>query len=243
MPPIAKKGCGACAAAWAISSSPTAGPPRFRRRLPDRPDADVVDGALGGGGDLLLGVGREADDRVGPEQLPRLLGADVVLADVDAVGVAAARQVGIVVDDEEGAVGVGDAAEGLGGALDLRPAQLLLAQLDDVGAAAQRRAQQRFEVARRPGVADEVEAGGPQPLAAQRAVALGQATSSCLDYGRRPSAGRGGGVASEGHGSPRGLRGWHRGHRPYGPDPGNAGGGKGFEREARVSTWSSSAAA
>ena len=29
MPPIAKKGCGACAAAWAISSSPTPGRPAF----------------------------------------------------------------------------------------------------------------------------------------------------------------------------------------------------------------------
>src|SRR3954447_12697433 len=38
-------------------------------------------------------------------------------------------------------------------------------------------------------------------------------------------AGPGGGVASEMNGSPRGLRGWHRGHRPSGPDPGNAGGG------------------
>ena len=28
------------------------------------------------------------------------------------------------------------------------------------------------------------------------------------------------------HGSPRGLRGWQQGHRPSGPDPGNAGGGK-----------------
>src|SRR4051795_12468792 len=41
-------------------------------------------------------------------------------------------------------------------------------------------------------------------------------------------AGRAGGVASGIHGSPRGLRGWHRGHRPFRPDPGNAGGGKGL---------------
>src|SRR6476659_10847872 len=44
-------------------------------------------------------------------------------------------------------------------------------------------------------------------------------------------AGRGRGVASREHGSPRGLRGWHRGHRPYGPDPGNAGGGKGLSEK------------
>ena len=67
-----RRGGARCAAAWETSSRPTAGRPCFRRRLPDRPDADVVDRALGAGGDLLLGVGREADDRVGPEQLPRL---------------------------------------------------------------------------------------------------------------------------------------------------------------------------
>ena len=35
------------------------------------------------------------------------------------------------------------------------------------------------------------------------------------------------------HGSPRGLRGWQRGHRPSGPDPGNAGGGK-VDRKAQL---------
>ena len=94
-------------------------------------------------------------------------------ADVDPVGVAGARQVGVVVDDEEGAVGVGDAAVGVGGAFDLRPPELLLAQLDDVDAAAERRPQQRFQVAAAGArVADEVEAGGAQPLAPQRSVAL-----------------------------------------------------------------------
>src|SRR6478752_5571082 len=37
-----------------------------------------------------------------------------------------------------------------------------------------------------------------------------------------------GGVASVVSGSPRGLRGWQRGHRPSRPDPGNAGGGNGL---------------
>ena len=63
-----------------------------------------------------------------------------------------AGQVGIVVDDEEGAVGVGDAAEGLRRRARSRAAaELLLAQLDDVGAAAQRRAQQRLRVVARAG--------------------------------------------------------------------------------------------
>ena len=93
---------------------------------------------------------------------------------MDAVGVAGPRQVGVVVDDEEGAVGVAEAAEGLRRALDLVPAQLLLAQLDDVDAAAQGGVEQRFGVA--PAghrLADEVEARGAQPLAPQRAGGLG----------------------------------------------------------------------
>src|SRR4051794_7647521 len=93
---------------------------------------------------------------------------------MDAVGVAGAGQVGIVVDDEESAVGVADAAEGRSGAFDLTPSQLLLAQLDDVDAAAQRRPQQRLGVLTvRPRVADEVEARRAQALAAQRAGGLG----------------------------------------------------------------------
>ena len=150
-------------------------PARLRRRLPDRADTDVVDGALGGGRDLLLGVRGEADDRVGPKELARLLDRAVVLAEVDAVGVTGAGQVGVVVDDEEGAVGVADAAEVRGGPLDLRPSQLLLAQLEDIDAAAERRTHHRFGVpAAGAGVADEVEACGPQALAPQRPVPLGK---------------------------------------------------------------------
>ena len=214
MPPIAEEGLGRVLGGVGDELQPDRRPPRFRRRLPDRADADVVDRPLVGRGDLLLGVGREADDRVGPEQLARRLGRGVVLADVDAVGVAGAGQVGIVVDDEEGAVGVADAAEGRGGALDLRPAQLLLAQLHDVDAAAQRRAQQRFGVlAAGPRVADEVEARGAQPLAAQRPGGLWgrEAHPPIMNLSRRPPAWRPAPrrVASRCNGSPRGLRGWH----------------------------------
>jgi len=90
------------------------------------------------------------------------------------VGAAGNRQRGIVVDDEEGAVGVADAAEGGRGPLDLRPAQLLLAQLDDVDAAAERGAQQCFGIlAAGARLAAEVEARGSQALAAERPVSLG----------------------------------------------------------------------
>jgi hypothetical protein len=115
--------------------------------------------------EFLGAVGREPDDRVGTEQLAG--GGDFAgPADVDAVGVAGPGQLGVVVDDEQGVVGVADAAVGRGGAFDLGPRELLLAQLDDVDAAAERRQQQRFRVlAVGAGIADEVEPGGAQPLA------------------------------------------------------------------------------
>src|SRR3954454_24857251 len=139
-------------------------------------------------------MGAQSNDRVWSQDLSRYVWRDVVLSQMDAVGVAGARQLGVVVEDEEGAEGVGDAAEGAGGALDLRPTQLLLAQLDDVGAAGQRRPQQRFEVGLRPRPADEVEAGGAQALAAQRAVPLGQrqAHRSIMAGSRRRPFCRGG---------------------------------------------------
>ena len=71
----------------------------------------------------------------GPSAVAGVGDRDVVLADVDAVGVAGRRQARVVVDDEEGAVGVAEAAEGRAGALDRAAVELLLAQLHDVDAA------------------------------------------------------------------------------------------------------------
>ena len=191
MPPIAKNGWGALAGRVGDQLEADAGPPLFGRRLPDRADADVVDRRLRRGRDLLLGVGREAEDRLRAEQLAGLGGGRVVLADVDPVGVAGAGQLGVVVDDEEGAVGVAEAAEGERRQLDLAPRQGLLAQLDDVDAAAQRGAQQRLWIAApRAGVADEVEPRGAQPLAAQRTGGLWWSKAHRRDYGL-PGAGEG----------------------------------------------------
>jgi hypothetical protein len=133
-------------------------------------------------------VGREADDRIWPDGLAHFGSRHVLLPDVNAVGVAGAGQIGIVVDDEEGAVGVTEAAEGERGQLDLTARQRLLAQLDDVDAAPQRCPQQRlgvFPVG--PRVAAEVEAGGAQPLAAQRSLGvwLSEAHPSIIARGRR----------------------------------------------------------
>ena len=64
-------------------------------------------------------------------------------------------------------------SEGRRRPFDLRPPELLLAQLDDVDAAAERRPQQRFGIGPvRPRVADEVEACGAQALAPQWSLAL-----------------------------------------------------------------------
>ena len=66
IPPIANHGTRRVLGGVADQLEPGRRPARLRRRLPDRPDADLVDGRLGGGVELLRGVGREADDRVGP---------------------------------------------------------------------------------------------------------------------------------------------------------------------------------
>ena len=93
---------------------------------------------------------------------------------MDSIGVAGPRQVGVVVDDEEGAVVVAEAAEGLSGELDLAPRQGLLAQLHDVDAAAQGGRQQRLGIpTARPRLAAEIEPRRAQPLASQRSLRLG----------------------------------------------------------------------
>ena len=167
-----------------IRSSPVAGLPCLGRRLPDRADADVVDGLALGGLDLLGRVGGEPDDRVGPEDLPRLGRRHVVLADVDAVRVELAGEVGIVVDDEERAEGVGQPPEGRGRAPDRAVRLLAVAQLDHPGAVRERGAEQRLGVlAVGQRVADEVEARPAEPLAAKVPDSLGRAEAARLGRG------------------------------------------------------------
>ena len=64
--------------------------------------------------DLLAGVGREPDQRLGAGQLARLGDGHVLLTDVDAIGAAHRDQVGPVVEDEQRSVIGRSAAEGLG---------------------------------------------------------------------------------------------------------------------------------
>jgi len=80
-------------------------------------------------------VGGEAEDRIGADRLSGLLDRDIVLADVDSVGVTAERQVGVIVDDEKDTVGVTEAAESASERSRSRAIEPLLTQLHDVDAA------------------------------------------------------------------------------------------------------------
>ena len=102
----------------------------------DGADADVVDAGGEGGARLVEGVGGETDDLPGFEHPPGGGGGKIGLAEMDAVGVEEAREVGAVVDDEADAGLCRHVAESAAEVEDLRVAHPLLAELDDVGAAA-----------------------------------------------------------------------------------------------------------
>ena len=102
----------------------------------------------------------------------------VVLADVHAVRGARDRQLGPVVDDEQRVVGVAQAPEDAPGAHDLALVAVLLAQLHDVDARLQRRAQQLLRLAAaRPRLADQVE---PRAARSQSRRRWPRTAASCL---------------------------------------------------------------
>ena len=234
MPPIANHGLRGDLGGFADQLEPGCGSPLLRGRLPDRADADVVDGALGGRLDLLASVRGEADDRGRTHNPARLARLHVVLAHVDTVRSQLEREIGIVVDDEERRIGVGEPPEGLAGALDDPARELSVAQLDQPRPTAHRGVQHRFRILLvRPGVADEVKPSPPQPLPTQIADCLGgrkmgragrvvhsmeeRRSASTMDGQREPT---------------NGLRGRLKRRRPSEPDPGNAGAGR-LERLGR----------
>ena len=131
---------------------------RLRRRLPDGADAEVVGAVAAAGrvGGVELGrrVGGEADDRVRRRRCVRASATgDVVLADVDAVG-AAARATSSGRSLIRKSAPWRSAAARKAAAAASRPlvVGVLVAKLDQVGAAAQRRLEQAVELApgRRP---------------------------------------------------------------------------------------------
>ena len=143
-------------------------PPLLGGRLPDRPDADVVDGLAPRGLDLLARVGGEPDDRVRAHDPAGLGGVHVVLADVHSVCAELHGEVGVVVDDEERAVGVRETAKRLPGALDHRPGMLSVAELDHPGARGHGRVEKCLRIPfPGKGIADEVEPRPPQALPPQ----------------------------------------------------------------------------
>jgi hypothetical protein len=132
-------------------------------------DGEVVDVGVGVRGVGLRGcVRRASDDPLGADQRARGGGRAVVLADVHAVGGARVDEVGAVVEDEQRAVRVGGGAEVARGGDQPFVVERLVAQLDHVGATAQRRVEERP----RAGVADEVEAGPRQAFARGHAVSV-----------------------------------------------------------------------
>ena len=134
-----------------------------------RADGEVVDVGVGVRGVGLRGrVRRAPDDPLGPDQRARRGGRAVVLADVHAVGGAGLHEVGAVVEDEQRAVRVGGGAERARGGDQPVVVERLVAQLDEVGATAQRGVEERP----RAGVADEVEAGVRQAFARGHAVSV-----------------------------------------------------------------------
>ena len=105
-------------------------------------------------------MGGEADDGIGAGQAAGLGNRDVVLADVDAVGLARCDEVGTVVDQEERAMAIGRGAKVGCGAEQALVARILVAQLDQVDAAGQGRFQQPLEGGGLvPVLANEVEPG------------------------------------------------------------------------------------
>src|SRR4051794_24975675 len=90
---------------------------------------------------------READEALRADGAPSLLERRILLADVDAVGAGPLHERGPVVEDEEGAVLGTRAPEGLRRAHEVVGRQLLVAELDDVDAAAKGSIEERRRIA------------------------------------------------------------------------------------------------
>ncbi len=102
-----------------------------------------------------------------PTQRADLGDGHVVLADVHAVGADLARDERAVVDDQQRADALAQRARGVGDGRELVVAELLVAQLHDVDAAGDGRADHVGELAAAGfGVADQIQARGAQARAA-----------------------------------------------------------------------------
>ena len=153
MPPIANQGVSpATSLAWRISSSPAAGRPSLvgvsqtgpaltwsGRASPVAPRA-----ASNCSGECV----ESPTSAPGPACGAGLCDGRVVLADVNAVGAAGLDELGVIVEEEQRAVLVRGAAERLGQRDELLgAARRLLAQLDHVDSASERRIEKRRGIA------------------------------------------------------------------------------------------------
>src|SRR6185437_5286051 len=109
----------------------------------------------------------EAAQRVAADDLTGLFDGHVVLSDVQPVGTRLARDQRPVVDDQQRAEALAQRVRGDGDGDELFIAEVLLAQLHDVDAPGDRRANHlRQRASPWVGVADEIEPGGGQTRAA-----------------------------------------------------------------------------
>jgi hypothetical protein len=160
IPPIAKNGFVALAAAYATSSTHRR-PPRFGRRRVHRSDADVVDVRVGAGGvDLLRRVGRAPHQRPGAGSGARRGRRAVVLPDVDAVGAGAGDQVGAIVQHEQCPELFAGSRESLRDADDLAIRRVLHPQLHDLDPARERGVQEAARLL----ATDEIQPSRGEPI-------------------------------------------------------------------------------
>jgi glycine oxidase len=159
----------------------------LRRRLVDGSDTDVVDErrAVGVGRsgrvDLRLGVRREADQHVVAEQRADVGDGRVVLSDVRAVGADLARDERAVVDDQQRADPLAQRARGVRDGGELVVGELLVAQLHDVDAAGDSRADHVGQLAPAGfGVADQIQPRGGDPRASFAAEVVHRAPKSFM---------------------------------------------------------------
>ena len=144
--------------------------PGLGRGRVDRADADVVDEPRVDRVDLRRRVGGEPDQHVGADELAHLAHRHVLLADVHAVGAHLARDERAVVDDQQRAESLAERPRGVGDRDELLVREVLLAQLHDVDAAGDRRAQELGQRGARS--ADEV-----QPRSGQTCAPVGAEVS------------------------------------------------------------------
>ena len=157
MPPIANHGTVSACGRGAKQLQATRDCVLLRRRC-ERGHPDVV-GAVDVA-QLFECRDREPEQPIGPDERPRLRDRHVAAADVNAVGAARLDEIRPVVEDEERAVLHARGSERLGGGDERVVVELLVAELDDVDPATQRRLEDVSVTAGE----DEVEAGASQSL-------------------------------------------------------------------------------